>query len=90
MHSFQKMLCNLKFVLVYSLAKFVLEDIFKDSYVMKICETCRNISITEFSVKQVTVQYLESTFFWGKRSAKYNLLGTYEILKITTRMSNVI
>ena len=53
------MLSNLKCSLIYSLAKFVLEDGFKD---MKFSKTCRNIFMTELTVKEVTVQYLESFF----------------------------
>ena len=48
--SFQKkMLPDLTCVLIYSLTKCALED---DS---EICKTCRNISMTEVTVKEVTV-----------------------------------
>ena len=56
----KKMLSNLKCSLIYSLAKFVLEDGFKDK---KFSKTCRNIFMTELTVKEVTVQYLESPHF---------------------------
>ena len=49
----------------------------------KFCKTCRNISMTEFTVKEVTV--FRVTTFWTKCSAKYNLLGIYEIFNITNR-----
>ena len=54
--SFQNnMLSNLTCVLIYSLTKCVLEDGFKDSCVLKFCKTCKNISMTEFIVKEVTL-----------------------------------
>ena len=39
----------------------------------KFCKTCRNTSMTEFTVKEVTVFRVAT--FWMKCSAKYNFLG---------------
>ena len=39
------------------------------------------MSITEFTVKEVTV-FIEPPLFWTKYSAKYNLLGIYKIFNI--------
>ena len=38
--------------------------------------------MTEFTVKEVTVQYLELPLFRTKSFAKYNFLGIYEIFNI--------
>ena len=41
------------------------------------------MSITEFTVKEVTVHCLELPLSWTEHSAKHNFLGTYEIFNIT-------
>ena len=49
---------NLTYVLIYSLAKCILDDGFKDSCV---CKIYRKISMTEFTVKEV--KHVESPLF---------------------------
>ena len=48
----------------------------------KCCKTCRNLSMREFTVTEVTVFRL-ATFLYEALSAKYNFLGIYEIFSIT-------
>ena len=55
----------------FLLTKCVLEDGFEN-----FVKTCRNISMTEFTVKEVAT-------FWTKHSAKYSLLEIYEIFNKT-------
>ena len=51
----QKMLPNLSSVLVNSLTKCVLEEAFKDSCYKNIAMFGEKMSVTEFTVKEITV-----------------------------------
>ena len=47
----------------------------------KFCKTCRNISMTNFTVTEVTV--FRVVIFLTKSSTKYNFSEIYEIFNIT-------
>ena len=60
---------------------YALEDGFKDSCIPKICKSCKNMSMIEFIVKEVTV--FRVVTFLIKVYGKYNFPGIYEIFSIT-------
>ena len=52
----------------------------------KFCKSCWNMSMTEFTVKEVTLFRVAT--LWTKHFAKYNFLGIYKIFNITNKLTN--
>ena len=72
---------SLTCALIYSLTKFVLEDDFKDSCVLKIVQNIKTNTWRSLLLRKL--QYEESPLLWTKRPAKNNFWGIYDKFNVS-------